>query len=290
MIASPATVSKDGDTDAWWNRAPGNSYGVLIPETRASPTILAALNWLIADTLRKVPPTWTITVYHLRSNAERMQAYLGGWTATGRVFLQQQTDPSLSDVANDNQWTNRVMYTTAWWDSIRYPKFLLLQTDAIICRERDWEFLGNLTQFDYAGAPWGGPPPFDKLGGNGGFSWRGKAAHLKVLNDYFAAAGNTSVDTIKENEDTFFSRGINNQQPAFNVAPRAMNCRFAVETIYCNPTPFGMHKAWIHSAGRSSFENAPRGRSFNGSRGDDCEVHPFPPLYTLIASLFNGAV
>jgi hypothetical protein len=117
-----------------------------------------------------------------------------------------------------------------------FDKFLLLQADSMICR-RDWSRETGLARFvrwDFVGAPWG-----DGKVGNGGFSWRSRAAHLDVLRRF------PPPEKLEEHEDGYFSRHM--RKVGASTAPADEARLFAVEGPPLPPhgaKPWGMHKAW----------------------------------------------
>ena len=175
---------------------------------------------------------------------------------------------------------DELLLSKAFWEAVPYPSFLLQQVDSVICRQ-DWAFLKELVQYDYAGAPWYGVGESDQLyhGGNGGFSWRSQRAALLALENpnptgaaTLSAANNVNASPacsgvgpigrrcngtlpMRWHEDAFFSttlhamvaqRRRDGTGAVVNPAPRNVNCRFAAETLVCDPAhrPFGLHRAW----------------------------------------------
>jgi hypothetical protein len=223
----------------WWEAPPGSEAGALIIETRAH----AALPWLVVDTLGKIPPTWRVLVYHHADNAAFVRTALAGWAAgpSPRVALVQHDDRLVRADPGSNDFVNALLTSRAWWRSLPWDRFLLLQTDAVLCRS-DWELLRELLAYDYAGAPWGGPyaviaESAGGGGGNGGLSWRSRPAALTVLDRTRMPPG--------ANEDWFFSKEMG-RRPDLRLAPPALCCRLAVETHLCAPegAPLGVHAAW----------------------------------------------
>jgi hypothetical protein len=212
-------------------------------ESRPHPV----LPWLVNDTLAKLPPTWKVLVYHHARNAawvrEQLAPVLGGGDGTdgGRVRLLQHDEGVVGDADPfSNNWVNAILGSRAWWRALPFDKFLLLQTDSAICRHGDWDFLRELTAYDYAGSPWGGAAAFvaegtGGKGGNGGFSWRSRDAALAVLPEPHGG--------VRGHEDTFFSGEIG-KRTDLRMAPLNVSCRFSVETWLCDPSPFGVHSAW----------------------------------------------
>jgi hypothetical protein len=226
----------------WWAAPPASGYGVIILEPRAHP----ALRWLINDTLAKLPPTWAVVLYHHAQNAEFARRQLapllvaGGAGGGGRLRLLQHEDDVSAQPPRNNGWVNGVLGSPLWWRRQPFDRFLLLHVDSVICRADDWDFLRELSQYDYAGSPWGDRHAIvmnltDGHGGNGGFSWRARDAALAVLE---ARGGLHGAD-----EDVFFSREIGGQGD-LRMAPLNVSCRFGVETWLCDAAPFGVHKAW----------------------------------------------
>jgi hypothetical protein len=207
---------------------------------------------------------------------ERLAPLLGGGGGdgsderSGRLRLLQHDDAVVRADPSSNGWVNTALGSRAWWNWQPFDKFLLMQVDSAICRPGDWEFLHELTSFDYAGSPWGDRHAFvaegtGGKGGNGGFSWRSRAAALSVLE---ASGG------LRGNEDTFFSGEIG-RRPDLRMAPTNVSCRFGVETWLCDPTPFGVHSAWVR---------LPR------SVWADFSTHACPAAATLVGLTRNPAM
>ena len=110
----------------------------------------------------------------------------------------------------------------------------------MVCR-RDWSSETGLARFvrwDYVGAPWG-----DGFVGNGGFSWRSRAAHLRVLQLAPPAR------PFQQHEDGYFSQHLRSDGV---VAPADEARLFSIEGLPMPPRsgkPWGTHKPWAHMGG-----------------------------------------
>ena len=247
---SPTSTPSDAP---WWSVPPANAYGVVIVEPREHP----ALAFVVADTLGKIPPSWNVTVHHVGTNGAFLARELAGELASGRVRLHEVGAALAAQHVAAARFADTVMGNADWWRAIPHDKFILMQTDSAICR-RDFGLWERVSQFDYAGAPWHGAPPELHDGGNGGFSWRGKAAALEALRRFDATRREGEV---VGNEDVFFTQALFEMRgdTAFRAAPRALCCAFSVESHVCTQMeyagapaggdperPLAVHKAWAY--------------------------------------------
>ena len=222
----------------WWDTPPYNSYGVVFVETR-SHTVLA---WLVNDTLQKIPPTWGIRIAHTTQNADFVAALVAR-LPSGRVGALL-LDRGVLDIGVGSKKANGAMFSAAFYAALPFPKFLLMQTDSVICNtgDRSLDILRRVAAYDYAGSPWRAGTSMlhgaGGFGGNGGFSWRSVAESTSVLR--------AKPPRPHENEDGYFSIKLGKRGRA---APRALSCEFAFEQVRCageGVVPFGTHKSWIY--------------------------------------------
>ena len=116
---------------------------------------------------------------------------------------------------------------------------IVFQTDGLLCRTLASTDINKLLPYDYIGAPWthhreevGGG-----TGGNGGFSFRNRDTHLRIIEAHRARGEGPA----QQNEDHFFSErvtGAGGRLPPLEVASA-----FAVETLF-HERPLGFHKPW----------------------------------------------
>ncbi len=275
--ASPVAASTSGAAPTWWEVLPASHYGVVIPEPRP----LSLLAWLVPDTLAKVPPTWNVTVYHTAATATFLASLLRPWVeGCGRRVTLLQHDEAWKVDTHSIAFINDLLLDARWWLRLPYDKFLLLQTDALICKPHDWDFLELLMKYDYAGAPWAARHRVaaygtDGPGGNGGFSWRGRAAALEALAD--TAARLSFAQRGIHNEDVFFSSAVGTL-PGRRVAPNNVSCRFSLETDFCAlEPPFGLHAAW-------KYHEGPQWAAIEAACPDVVHVRPLSCMREMIAA------
>ena len=178
---------------------------------------------------------------------------------------------------------NRLLISIDFFKKFIDYKFIL------ICQLDVWIFKSDLVQwcnkdYDYVGAPWfhkikDNQLVFDGVG-NGGFSLRNVASHIKVLRSFsfihkpgyliYLFKINPSIKTLKdiilgitfknntfhlfnsflENEDIFWSKIANRNFKWFEIAPQELALKFSIEMYPSyfiktkNDLPLGCH-AWL---------------------------------------------
>jgi hypothetical protein len=118
-------------------------------------------------------------------------------------------------------------------------RLIVFQTDGLLCRPLTKTDISTLLPYDYIGAPWthhreevGGG-----TGGNGGFSFRNRDTHLRVLEAHRARGEGPA----QQNEDHFFSERVTDA--GGRLPPLELATNFAVETLF-RDRPLGFHKPW----------------------------------------------
>ncbi|KAG5189755.1 hypothetical protein JKP88DRAFT_301233 [Tribonema minus] len=123
---------------------------------------------------------------------------------------------------------NRLLTSEKFWSRVMSEKVLLFQTDTRLCSNSK-RSIRDFEKYDYVGAPW---RPEHALGmrgrpqlrvGNGGLSYRKRAAMIEVVRNRDAAAA----------EDIFFIYGLwwlnQNQKQSYNVPDIDVASTFAME-------------------------------------------------------------
>jgi hypothetical protein len=133
------------------------------------------------------------------------------------------------------------MLTPAFYGAIPFERFLLIQTDSMVCR-RDWSRTTGLgrwaDRFDYIGAPW-------TSGGccNGGFSWRSRDKSFEIVDL-------RRPNLRHGNEDEFFSAGIADIGGAVPDFPEAtlfaLEATTGLEQGDGGVAPWGVHKFFAY--------------------------------------------
>ena len=226
----------------WWSLPPVSGYGVIIPEVRPLPH----LEWFIPDVMAKTPPTWGVTLFTSPLNAQFVAAHAGVWNATGRLRVWEML-PKYGAYAPTAQWANTLLRNPAWWEDAPYPRFLLVQADACICRT-DVDFLQRVVGVEYVGSPLFPPEGADESselfrGGNGGMSWRSVEGALRVLRSAWAAEH--PVTGAGDNEDVWFMKGFHAVSRG-GLGSKELGLAFSIEAFGVPglPPPWGQHRAW----------------------------------------------
>ena len=163
-----------------------------------------------------------------------------------------------------DRWTtgwdlaNQVLMTEPFYRAIPTERFLIFQTDGLLCRPLGASDLAALQRYDYVGSPWRWDPmglallgvpllPSSRaaVGGNGGFSFRSRSVVLRILEEekrrqwFDAPLGGSG-----EWEDLFLARrvvGAGGRLPPHDFAQA-----FAVESMLPPPheRPLGYHNPW----------------------------------------------
>lgn len=118
---------------------------------------------------------------------------------------------------------NRLMLSKELYQRFSDNEYILIcQQDVLVLEDRLEEFLDM--PYDYIGAPIPHMGPWsEKLyTGNGGFSLRKVSAVLELLSEH-----GDEADTIRDNEDIFFSNAGEKYAAAFKTAPIQISADFA---------------------------------------------------------------
>jgi hypothetical protein len=182
-------------------------YGAIIVETRAIKNLPE-----IIKSHMKFLPGWELTIYYGADNEKMLK----------ESFPEAKFNDFLIG-RNPESYCNDVLSSLEFWETIPYDKVLTFHHDSDILRLGVEEFL----EYDYVGSPWENI----QEGGNGGFSIRGKKAHIDLLKAM-------PFDLKYGNEDEYFSKYL--AVVGGKVAPRDVCFKFGCETIFKLGT-FGYH-------------------------------------------------
>ena len=192
------------------------------------PRRLKVLRRVLRNFLTNLPPNWTILVFHGTENQTYVERILETDLAEfqGRVELRSLHRANLDPRGHGPNSYNGVMMSRELLDQIPTERFLVFQSDSLLC-SRYKDLLKVFLSYDYVGAPWAHTD-----GGNGGLSLRRKSKMLEILE---------KVHVRTDSEDVFFStgRGI---VPVHNP-PKELAKLFSIETQF-SPVTWGIHNAW----------------------------------------------
>jgi hypothetical protein len=272
---------------------PAPAYTAVMLETRASPGLEFAVRHMACS----LPDDWGIMLVVPRGMRGFLRAAFGPLLRSHRLVVWElsQASQDLQQVCPQDgggggggegswctaratapawrvprspafdKWTtgwdlaNQVMLSEPLFRAIPSDRFLMFQTDGLLCRALTASDISALERFDYIGAPWRWDPlgvalfgavllPSSRAaaGGNGGFSFRTRAVILRILEEekkrqWFDAplAGGPG-----DWEDMFYSRRI--AAAGGRLPPHDFATSFAVESILPvgGAPPLGFHNPW----------------------------------------------
>jgi len=190
----------------------------------------ALLEFVIKNVLDTLKGNWNLMIFHGIDNLQAIKAYVDSLPSEykGRITLENLDTNDISTAEyNDLMMSHRIL------DRIPTEMFLVVQTDSMMCKggiQHLDEFMG----YDYVGAPW----KDTNTVGNGGFSLRRKSVMKKIVD----SCSKITAEGGPHSEDGFFSIGCDAIRPK-KPTPE-MATKFAIETIYSDSVPVGIHKTW----------------------------------------------
>lgn len=270
----------------------------IIVEPRAS----SALEYAVRRMWGAIPDQWVLVLIHSSFNREfvlhtfrdlLMSSHFHLWQLADAsknysIFRTNCSNVELSNKTEPVQLRHRSLWESEWalgnivylhpavYSAIPTEKYLIFQTDGMLCRKDDDRLL-KYWDYDFVGAPWAwivkannqtqklsgnAIPPRTRIelnpshqlvvGGNGGFSWRSKSVMLQILNEYVPKHDSMDlkdwlVQGLHEggcggcNEDAFFTERVLSVGGHLPTLDKALE--FSVETTFF-PNPIGFHKPW----------------------------------------------
>jgi len=205
------------------------AYTIVLVEPRAS--MQNALEFVVQNSLDNLPSNWTLYIFPGKENIFAVQRFVSS------LPPEKQSRVEVKDIGLTSMTIreyNELMMSTRLLDLIPTEKFLVVQTDSMICSPGK-DLINKFTKYDYVGAPW----PDDGVG-NGGFSLRRKSKMLEILDN----CSKYYVGDMLHNEDGYFSGACNNIEMNKPSAQDAQE--FSVETVYTGKQMFAIHKPWAY--------------------------------------------
>lgn len=247
------------------------THTAIIIEPRSSKQ--AALEFVINNIIETLDNKWNLIIFHGPDNGEKVRAYVDGLSETQRKRI------TLENIDKNNMNTeeyNELMMSHVILDKIPTEMFLIVQTDSMLCGA-GIKGLDKFMKYDYVGAPW----KDTNTVGNGGFSLRRKSVMKRIVDK----CSRTMKEGVPHNEDGFFSVGCDEvpvKKPSVEEAKE-----FAVETMYNDKAPVGLHKTWYFNP-EKDMEPICRGynklRELNGGQSGGTK----PPLKIGLMAIFKN--
>lgn len=207
-------------------------YAAVIVETREYPN----LGQIIFDHMSRLPEEFSLYLFYGFGNKDFIKKEIKLFDGMmkekfGKTFVSEYDFHMINIEANDyfvsDQKTYNELLTSVWfWDQINADQVLIFQPDSRILTS-DRNYIYNYVDYNYIGAPW----PFQKHGGNGGFSWRTVWFMKKVIQDY-------PYMPSYGNEDVYFCNIMDENR--YGLAPEQICRSFSVESKFQLGT-FGCH-------------------------------------------------
>eukprot|EP00584_Thalassiosira_punctigera_P006120 CAMPEP_0172543126 /NCGR_PEP_ID=MMETSP1067-20121228/13596_1 /TAXON_ID=265564 ORGANISM="Thalassiosira punctigera, Strain Tpunct2005C2" /NCGR_SAMPLE_ID=MMETSP1067 /ASSEMBLY_ACC=CAM_ASM_000444 /LENGTH=310 /DNA_ID=CAMNT_0013329481 /DNA_START=297 /DNA_END=1226 /DNA_ORIENTATION=- len=145
-----------------------------------------------------------------------------------KAFVRQKNKKAA--VRKRSEKISNIMMDPKLWQSLRFEKVLVIQTDSVMCHGG----LDSYLRYDYIGAPWTDKWK-DTIVGNGGFSLRTRNVMLHCAVNY-GLGGNIR----KWNEDVFFSQCVDENATTF-LGTFEDAKSFVMENVY-NAKALAYHK------------------------------------------------
>ncbi|KAJ1425696.1 hypothetical protein B484DRAFT_397830 [Ochromonadaceae sp. CCMP2298] len=228
--------------------------GVAVTLMLHSPTwFQRRYSMMIQNILNNIPANWKVQVFHTGAGQSQhgldINPAIQRFVDTGRVVLTRIPD----SVLKVKKKRFELMFEPWLWQNMLAEKVLTFGGTSVICSNSPW-ILGNFTQFDYLGAPWGSKKG---VGGDGGISVRSRGAMLAALEykmDQVDAAERAGAFRKWGQEDIFYVSTLTEMQEKgvidVKIATREDTLRFAAADGTHNDNVFAV----TGNLGRITFD------------------------------------
>lgn len=183
---------------------------------------------IIKDTLKKIPQSTKIQIFHGTHNIDFIKDNLKEEIDGGRIILTNLNKENI-----DRHYYSDLLTSKHFWDKIDGEQVLIFQTDSCLCSNPKHD-IDYFLEYGYVGGPLKKNDDDNAIVyQNGGFSLRRKSAMLKA------------IKTKKKDENTWPCDFWFSQKKKYIVkpAPYKVAKDFAIERVYSD-RPYGVHKPW----------------------------------------------